>query len=82
MTPRERFREALTFGKPDKVPLQPGGPRESTLAAWHGQGLPEGRDYYEVLLEVLGIEPEPIRTPSPSASNFGWAPGRGRSRSA
>ena len=63
MTPRERYREALTFGKPDKVPLQPGGPRESTLEAWHRQGLPEGRDYYEVLLEVLGIEPEPTKTP-------------------
>lgn len=59
MTPRERFRETLTFGKPDKIPLRPGGPRESTLAAWHQQGLPEGRDYYEVLLEILGIDPEP-----------------------
>ena len=62
MTPRERFRETLTFGKPDKVPLMPGGPRESTLAAWHRQGLPEGRNYYEVLLEILGIEPEPTQS--------------------
>jgi len=63
MTSRERYREALTFGKPDKVPLRPGGPRESTLEVWHRQGLPEGRDYYEVLLEILGINPEPIETP-------------------
>ncbi|RKY63845.1 MAG: hypothetical protein DRQ08_08830 [Candidatus Latescibacterota bacterium] len=70
MTPRERFREALTFGKPDKVPLQPGGPRESTLAAWRNQGLLD-RDYYEVLLEVLGIEPEPIKT---SRVNLGVPP--------
>ncbi len=61
MTPRERFREALTFGDPDKVPLEPGGPRESTLAAWHQQGLPQDRDYYRVLLETLGIDPEPAQ---------------------
>lgn len=59
MNVRERFLETLLFGKPDKVPLQPGGPRESTLEAWHRQGLPEGVDYYEFLLETLGIEYEP-----------------------
>ena len=59
MSPRERFREAMLFGKPDKVPFSPGGPRESTLAAWHQQGLPEGVPYYEALLEILGIEGEP-----------------------
>ncbi len=58
MTSRERFREALLFGRPDKVPLEPGGPRESTLAMWHKQGLPEGVDHYEFLLKVLGIEKE------------------------
>jgi len=25
MTSRERFKEALLFGRPDKVPLEPGG---------------------------------------------------------
>lgn len=59
MTPRERYRETLLFGTPDKVPLQPGGPRESTLAAWHQQGLPEGVHYFDALLGSLGIEPEP-----------------------
>jgi len=56
MTPRERYLQALLFGKPDRVPLSPGAPRESTLAAWHQQGLPEGAHYYDALLEVLGIE--------------------------
>jgi hypothetical protein len=55
---RERFAETLRFGKPDKVPLTPGGPRESTLAAWHQQGLPAGINYYDALLEILGIEPD------------------------
>ena len=58
MTPRIRFREALLFGKPDKVPFSPGGPRESTLAAWHRQGLPEGAGYYDTLLDILGIARE------------------------
>ncbi|NOZ27052.1 MAG: hypothetical protein GXP39_03235 [Chloroflexi bacterium] len=61
MTERERFREALLFGKPDKVPLQPGSPRESTLATWHQQGLPEGVDWYDHLMELLGIEREPTK---------------------
>jgi len=58
MTSRERFKKTLLFGRPDKVPLEPGGPRESTLTMWHKQGLPEGVDYYEFLLKVLEIEKE------------------------
>lgn len=63
MEERERFREALLFGQPDKVPLRPGHPRESTLAIWHQQGLPEGVHWYAYLMEVLGIpfEPPPPR---------------------
>jgi hypothetical protein len=60
MPPRERYRETLCFGVPDRVSLQPGGPRESTLAAWHQQGrLPEDVHYFDQLMEVPGIEPEP-----------------------
>lgn len=59
MTFRERFIETLTFGRPDKIPLMPGGPRESTLKRWREEGLPEGKDYYSALLEILGIEKEP-----------------------
>ena len=41
MTDRRRWREALLFGDPDRVPLTPGIGRESTRRVWHGQGLPE-----------------------------------------
>ncbi len=58
MNQRERYRETLLFGKPDKVPFSPGGPRESTLKVWHQQGLPEGVNYMETLLKILGIERE------------------------
>jgi hypothetical protein len=56
MTERERFLETVLFGKPDRIPFQPGGPRESTLAAWRRQGLPEGVNWHDFLLETLGIE--------------------------
>jgi len=55
MNPRERYLETLTFGKPDRLPLLPGGPRESTLRAWHGQGLDEGIDYRDALARILDI---------------------------
>lgn len=55
---RERFCETLLFGKPDRVSFNPGGPRESTLSAWHRQGLPEGDDHYEALLDILGMKRE------------------------
>ena len=59
MTERARFREVLTFGSPDKIPLQPGGPRESTLRAWRAQGLPPDVDWFTFLMHTLGIEYQP-----------------------
>ena len=56
LTERERFRETLLFGRPDRVPFQPGWPRESTLEAWHRQGLPEEADWQAHLARVLGLE--------------------------
>lgn len=40
MTDRERLRETLTFGKPDRIFYEFGRPRTSTYAAWRLQGLP------------------------------------------
>lgn len=53
MNPRERYLETLLFGRPDHIPLLPGGPRESTLRAWHEQGLPEGVSYLDALSAAL-----------------------------
>jgi uroporphyrinogen decarboxylase len=55
MTPRERRLETLLFGKPDRIPFEPGGPRESTIAAWRQQGLDANANYYTTLLDILGI---------------------------
>ena len=59
MNGRERFLETILFGKPDKVPFSPGGPRESTLKAWHQQGLPEEGNWFDHLREIIGVEFEP-----------------------
>ncbi len=58
MTPRQRFLATMHFGSPDLVPLTPGGPRESTLAAWQQQGLPEDVRWHEHLWDLLGIPRE------------------------
>jgi uroporphyrinogen decarboxylase len=55
---RERYLATLLFGQPDKIPLSPGGPRESTRRAWHEQGLPEGVGWYDHLMEIIGVEQE------------------------
>lgn len=57
MTFRERYLETLLFGRPDRIPLLPGSPRESTLKAWRQQGLAEGENYYSALVKEIGVEP-------------------------
>jgi hypothetical protein len=54
-TGRQRFIETLRFGKPDRLYLDPGYPRESTLAAWHQQGLPTDAEPFAYLMETLGL---------------------------
>jgi uroporphyrinogen decarboxylase len=58
VNPRERYLETLRFGRPDRAPLTPGGPRESTLAAWHTQGLPIGVPWEEALAAEAGVPRE------------------------
>ena len=59
MNERERFLETMLFGKPDKIPFTPGGPRESTLKAWHSQGLPKGEDWFQAMTKEIGLHPFP-----------------------
>ncbi len=55
MNPRERYLATLLFERPDRVPLTPGYPRESTLAVWHMQGLDPTRDWLDVLVDMVGV---------------------------
>jgi uroporphyrinogen decarboxylase len=63
MNERERFIAAATFQRPDKLPLLTMGPRESTLAAWRRQGLPEGQHWFEAMCRQAGIPYEFPRAP-------------------
>ncbi|MCX6358859.1 MAG: hypothetical protein NT029_03550 [Armatimonadetes bacterium] len=65
MTERERWLETMLFGKPDRVPWSPGGPRESTLRAWRTQGLAEGEDWYARLRGEVGLPPL-VQSPRPA----------------
>jgi len=56
MDSRERYMSALLFGNPDRVPFEPGKPREKTLARWQREGLPEGIHWYQHLCEEIGID--------------------------
>ena len=67
MTPRERYLKTILFDNPDRPPFWPGGPRESTLKVWHEQGLPEGADWFQALLNEIGMQPEQYR-PQPELS--------------
>ena len=64
MNSRQRLLATYHFANPDKVPLDPGGPRELTLAAWHRQGLPPDVYWRETLWDLLGL---PIQPKSPVA---------------
>lgn len=61
MNERQRYLETILFGQPDKIPLQPGWPRESTLKRWKSEGLSlsDGADFYEILYKELGIPTQP-----------------------
>jgi hypothetical protein len=60
MNDRQRFLAAMTYGNPDRVPFTPGEGRESTLRAWHAQGLPACvDDYTNHVRNLLGMPVEP-----------------------
>ena len=63
MTHRERYRETLLFGTPDRIPFSPGGPRESTRAKWKEQGLENPDRFMDALFDLLGFRPDPPEKP-------------------
>jgi len=58
MNAKERYIAALTFGDVDKIPFQPGGPRESTLRRWHSEGLGEDQSWFEAMCDDIGVVQE------------------------
>jgi uroporphyrinogen decarboxylase len=58
MSPRERFLETILFGSPDKIPFEPGTPRESTLKRWQKEGLSSPEKWFDVCCTYTGIPPD------------------------
>ena len=56
MNARERYIETMLFGTPDRIPFEPGKPREKTLKRWREEGLPEEKDWYGYLCNLIGID--------------------------
>lgn len=63
MTLRERYLETLLFGTPDRIPFDPGAPREKTLKRWHDEGLPQDDNWFTYLCAEIGVKPETPRQP-------------------
>jgi len=63
MNNRERYLNVLLYKVTDKIPLQPGYPRRSTLKRWRSEGLPEDVDWFKYVMETLGIDYHYSQTP-------------------
>jgi uroporphyrinogen decarboxylase len=68
MNERERWLATLLFQTPDRVPFAPGRGRESTVARWRREGLPEGEDQFEALCREIGLDPAALHEPGPRVS--------------
>lgn len=64
MTSRERFRETMRYGRPDRVPYFEEGLRDDVLARWREQGLAPDADLAEMFhtdrRERIPVNLEPI----------------------
>ena len=52
---RDRYRAVLKFESVDKIPFEPGEPRESTLARWCSEGLHDPQQWFASLCTCIGI---------------------------
>jgi len=64
MTSRERFRETMRYGNPDRVPYFEEGLREEALNRWHDEGLPHDADlsqmFHQDRRERIPVNLEPL----------------------
>jgi uroporphyrinogen decarboxylase len=72
MTSRQRFRETMQYGQPDRVPYFEEGIRSEVIQTWRRQGLPHccepselfPSDRWERVRLELGPSPAPLRWPT------------------
>jgi len=75
MNSRERYLETLLYGVPDKIPFEPGRPREKTLARWKREGLAEDKDWFDSVCEIIGIHvDQPVNPFGQGLVNFRMNP--------
>ena len=64
MTTRERFRQTMAYGTPDRVPYFEEGLRDDVLERWHEQGLPAGTELADLFptdrRERIPVNLEPL----------------------
>lgn len=56
ITERDLFLNTVRFQTGSPAPLMTMGPRESTIAAWHAQGLVHGTPWFRAMLEHLRLD--------------------------
>ena len=75
MTERERFLATVRFEPLDRLPMRTMGPRKSTIERWRSEGLPAGRDWFDVMCEVLEIPYEkPVKPGAAPGVNLRMVP--------
>jgi hypothetical protein len=65
MTSRERFRETMRYGKPDRVPYFEEGIRKEVIRSWRKQGLSKGADLSQMFPTDLRHRIVPELEPRP-----------------
>jgi hypothetical protein len=65
LTGRERFRETMHYGRPDRVPYFEEGIRTEVLEAWQGQGMPPNVDFSSLFPSDQREEIQPDLDPCP-----------------
>ena len=78
MNSRERFRETMQYGTPDRVPYFEEGIRRAVIKAWRKQGLPRGADLSRMFStdgrEEIDVDLEPRPKPRKWPTSLGDLP--------
>jgi hypothetical protein len=70
MNSRQRFRETMSFGQPDRVPFFEEGIRDDVLKAWKKQGMPSGVSVEELFSIDRRADIQPELEPHPDLTKW------------
>jgi hypothetical protein len=65
MNSQERFRQTMSYGQPDKVPLFVEGIRKDVINTWQLEGMPPGKSLSELFMSDQRVEITPELEPRP-----------------